>query len=82
MQSSIDTGRLIIDVASTSFRSELICSLKKQNSNKMRALEFFGFKHYSTGPGDHQVDAPDGMSESMLSSGILETRNYYGNYTY
>ncbi len=36
----------------------------------MRALEVFGFKHYLSGPSDHPVDAPDGMSESMLLSGI------------
>jgi hypothetical protein len=36
----------------------------------MRALEVFGFKHYLSGPSDHRVDAPDGTSESMLSSGI------------
>ncbi len=36
----------------------------------MRVLEVFGFEHFLTGPSDHQVDAPDGTSESMLSSGI------------
>ncbi len=36
----------------------------------MRALEVFGFKHYLSGLSDHPVDAPDGTSESMLSSGI------------
>jgi hypothetical protein len=36
----------------------------------MRVLEVFGFKHYSTGPSDHPVDAPDGTSKSMLSSRI------------
>ncbi len=36
----------------------------------MRALEVFGFKHYLTGSSDHQVDAQDGTSESMGSSGI------------
>ena len=41
----------------------------------MRALEVFGFKHYLSGPSDHPVDAPDGTSESMLSSGI--SRNIF-----
>ncbi len=36
----------------------------------MRALEVFGFKHYLSGPSDHQVDFPDGTSESMGLSGI------------
>jgi hypothetical protein len=36
----------------------------------MRALEVFGFKRYLTDPSDHQVDSPDGTSESMWSSGI------------
>ncbi len=43
-------------------------ALKKKNV--MRALEVFGFKNYLTGPSDHPVDAPDGTSELMLSSGI------------
>jgi hypothetical protein len=37
----------------------------------MRALEVFDFTHYLSGPCDHSVDALDGTSESMLSSGIL-----------
>ncbi len=41
----------------------------------MRALEVFGSKLYLTGPSDHRVDAPDGTSESMLSSGI--SRNIF-----
>jgi hypothetical protein len=41
----------------------------------MRALEVFGFKHSLSGPSDHPVDAPDGTSESMLSSGI--SRNIF-----
>ncbi len=41
----------------------------------MRALEVFGFQHYLSGPSDHPVDAPDGTSESMLSSGI--SRNIF-----
>jgi hypothetical protein len=41
----------------------------------MRALEVFGFKHYLSGRSDHPVDAPDGTSESMLSSGI--SRNIF-----
>ncbi len=36
----------------------------------MRVLEVFGFKHNLTGLSDHPVDAPDGTSELMLSSGI------------
>jgi hypothetical protein len=35
----------------------------------MRALGFFGFKHYLTGLSDHP-DALDGTSESMMLSGI------------
>ncbi len=41
----------------------------------MRALEVFGFKHCLSRPSDHPVDAPDGTSESMLSSGI--SRNIF-----
>ncbi len=36
----------------------------------MRALDVFGFKHNLTGPSDHLVDASDGTSELMGSSGI------------
>ncbi len=41
----------------------------------MRALEVFGFRHNLTGPSDHRVDASDGTSESMGSSGI--SRNIF-----
>jgi hypothetical protein len=41
----------------------------------MRALEVFGFKHDLTGASNHPVDALDGTSESMLSSGI--SRNIF-----
>jgi hypothetical protein len=41
----------------------------------LRALEVLGFKHYLSGPSDHPVDAPDGTSQSMLSSRI--SRNIF-----
>ncbi len=41
----------------------------------MIVLEVFDFKHYLTGLSDHQVDALDGRSESMLSSRI--SRNIF-----
>ncbi len=36
----------------------------------MREFELFGFLNYSTGPSDHRVDAPDGTSKGIGSSGI------------
>jgi hypothetical protein len=41
----------------------------------MRALEVFDFKHYLSGPSDHQVDAQDDTFESMGSSRIQ--RNFF-----